>query len=112
MAARCAPPPTSFFNRRRNSSSSKKVPLKSQMDSVNECSPPSPKKRNSTTPTDPIEHILSDKWLCELFHEWAVANLCSENLLFYEEVSILQLVLCILHCTNSFSAGGEVQDYQ
>jgi len=59
------------------------------MEPVRADSPPlACKKRHSGSPVpvDPVEHILSDKWLCELFHEWAVENLCSENLLFYEEV--------------------------
>lgn len=35
---------------------------------------------------EPLERILKDKLLCELFHDWATQNLCGENLLFYFEV--------------------------
>jgi len=35
---------------------------------------------------EPLEVVLKDKYLSELFHDWASQNLCAENLLFYYEV--------------------------
>lgn len=40
-----------------------------------------------------LEHILSDKLLCTLFHDWAVENVCSENLHFYHEVEKYTTIL-------------------
>lgn len=49
-------------------------------------------KGKSTTVVqhEPLEHILRDKFLSELFQEWATQNLCSENLQFYQEVLSFQ----------------------
>lgn len=51
------------------------------------------KSRDSLNlPRDSLEHILEDKRLSELFHDWAAENLCSENLMFYYEVLKYQTI--------------------
>jgi len=42
--------------------------------------------RASAITREPLERILADRVMYELFREWAAENLCSENLLFYYEV--------------------------
>jgi len=44
------------------------------------------KSKSSPVQRESLEHILKDRLLCNLFHDWATQNLCSENLLFYDEV--------------------------